>query len=190
MGPESWRKVAWLAIRRSVTWYFYLGVAVAMLTPKALVSQSSAVQSVIEFVAGLVPALSKFVAISDFPEVTGFYFAVMWLLLPVPTLLVFLRWLPSPSMDFKKRVFALIGLPAAIAVILAVVLVLPVPDEYALSYRSGRGIAYLSLLSQFRLGLGLFGSIVYAILAAFIGGWMKFLWASACDLVAILRQRQ
>jgi hypothetical protein len=190
MGPESWRKVAWSGIRRSVTWYFYLGVAVAMLTPKALVSQSSAVQSVIEFVAGLVPALSKFVAISDFPEVTGFYFAVMWLLLPVPTLLVFLRWLPSPSMNFKKRVFAFFGFPVWITAILAVVFVLPVPDGFSLSYRSGRGIAYLSLFSQYRLGLGLFGSIVYAILAASIGIWTKFLWASACDLVAILRQRQ
>lgn len=108
VGPESWRKIAWPAIRRSVAWYFYVGLAVAVLMPAAWVSQSSTIQSVIESVASAVPAVSRFVAISDFPEVTGCYFAMMWLLLPIPTLLVALRWPPLPDATFKQTISLLV----------------------------------------------------------------------------------
>ena len=186
-GPESWRRVAWPAIKQSVTWYFFVGLAVAMLAPRALVSQSSSIQLVIEFVSTVVPALSKFSAISDFPEVTGFYFAVMWLLSPIPTLLVAFRWPPPPRPKFKQTIGILARGPVAVGVILAVFFILPIPEGFAVSYRRGQGIAFLALMSQYRVGLGGLGSMVFAILVGSSGVWLKFVWANVFKLAAMLR---
>lgn len=188
LGLESWRKIAGPAIKRSVAWYFYAGLIIAVFAPRALVSEFYFIQVVIDLVGSVVPALSKFIAISDFPEVTGFYFAVMWLLMPIPTILVAFRWPLPPHLSLKHAMTLLVLGPVGIAILLMVFFVLPIQEGFDLSYRRGQGIAFLAVMSQYRLALGDLGSMALAVLATFVGVWIKFVWASVLKLAMDLRK--
>ncbi len=85
---DIWRKKAWIAIKLSLSWYFLLGLAIAMLTPEQILRGSSLVHFVSNTIALIVPAMPKFIAISTFPEVTALYLAAMWIILPIPVFLV------------------------------------------------------------------------------------------------------
>lgn len=183
VGPESWRKVAWSALMRSVKWYFYLGVAVALFTPGALVRGTPVIGSLIELMSAFVPAIPKFMNLSTFPEVTGLYYSLMWLLLPVPVVLSMLRWSPLPRPTVKQTMIILFLVPLFNLAILLVFFVLPIRENFTLSFRSGQGIMYMTLMSEYRLALGVFASLVFAILAGFTGAWLKFIWVTMLRMV-------
>lgn len=184
---ERWRKTAWLQIKGAVSWYFFLGVAIAIITPNHL-ANNALVRSIIHYVELAIPALPKFVAISDFPGLTAFYFGVMWIVLPIPIAMIVAKWPSLPHPTARQSAIIVFLAPLVVMIILGVLYVLPLPDKFQASYRRGQGIAFLALISQFRLGLGLLMSISFTMLATATGTWIKFVSVQILSLVVANRK--
>ncbi len=150
--------------------YIAIGFTLALM-PADVLTKFPLLQSFANSMAALVPSIDPISRISSFPEVTKLFFAVMWFLMPWAAAGYYstkfwpqfrgwqLAKIPVGGWTAKSILVNVIGLP------IMWLLVYKTWTETGfkpvdITYTGGRGRAFLTLMSEYRLMLGLIGSFM------------------------------
>ena len=150
--------------------YLAIGMILALTLPTDVISTNSLIAAFTTSMSEIVPSINKATSVSKFPEVTKAYFSVMWAMQPVVTAfsLFRLRWTPKAIQMGKVALVSVLGVPMLVLFIY-IALVLPgdVASKIDYGYSSGRGKAFLTLMSTSRPMLGFIGGVVLVVSVLF-----------------------
>jgi hypothetical protein len=163
--------------------YLGLGLLLAAVIPDQGLTWP-ALQALVDMVAHTVPSIDRLAVLSPLPQMTRAFGALMWLALPVFTVLACLR---SPRVPRRIMPWStlLLTMPAAALVVALVGVAAPfffIADAREPDYLGGRGSAGLAFLIKSRIGHGTLGSVIFA----FSSVSLVFLWRVALDYPRVL----
>lgn len=164
-----------MAMRAAYGWYLVIGLMLALLAPRDILSRVPLLDALVGGVAEVIPAVDRFPRVSSFPEVTRLFFAAMWVLFPVATLWFAWRLPVRPQLTTKQRWLVYVVAPLIGLGMLLLTFWFDSDPEPKVSYTSGRGQAFVALMSDWRLGLGIFGSLSLIATSFCFGGWLKYI---------------
>lgn len=157
-------------------WYAWLGLGLALLTPEA-VAQSPLVVELVGWLARWIPSIDRFGGISDLPDVTRFWIAAMWLLMPAATAYhVFRPYSAQPiftfrSMSLREYLIVFVFVPVLCLNELAISFwFYDLLDPYHPGAMADRRVVDAATT---RLGLGGFGSMLFWAQAALLGALLR-----------------
>lgn len=152
----------WNAALRLYLWFAVLGIILALLTPTKILSMLPPLKGLTSFMTSIVPSIDRVTAVSSFPEVTKLYFSLMWIALPAATVIVMLRApaLPVWHFSFSQWAGGILFFPLLFLLLVYVPFTGIGIEPEVLSYTSGRGKAFLTLMSQYRAGLAVIGTLL------------------------------
>lgn len=158
----------WQRPIRAALVYIALGVVLALTLPAEGGALHTWVSPWVEQTKHVIPGISRLASVSAFPAATELFLTVMWCLQPVLTIALIMTLPdPDPKPLGKWLLHTFVLLPALLMLVVYYPLVLYDMQPESLGYARGRGAAFATLLSQYRLGLGLIGSLVLAVSAFF-----------------------
>jgi hypothetical protein len=158
-----------VVLRNALGFYFVLGCAAAVLVPEGLVSPLAPPTRLLDAV---IPGVPNLASASPFPGVMRLFLLVMWLLAPVAAYRVGRAWVWNPRIFQFKRAdqWFLVGVIWLFALFSSAFLFFfPEVDTRSLETNWGRGYGLVRGLTQYRVGLALFGSLWFCIVAATLG---------------------
>ena len=140
--------------------YLVFGFFLALFTSENVLSEHPGFSKFADWMASIVPSINSISSISSFPEVTKFFFAMMWFLAPVVLTITFVRNQPSlekRNISLKELFYIVVGIPLCLFISYKILTETGF-SPHDLAYTGGRGRAFLTMFSQNRLMLGLIGS--------------------------------
>lgn len=142
-----------------------LGVIVALVAPDDILSRSSFLKNYTRWFSDIFPYMNRAAAHSAFPEVTLFFHAVMWSIVPIWLGALYL--IPSSKMvaiktQTDRRWTLLIGYPLFLWLLIYV--------SHFMMFTSSELTRVEMVMSYSRFGLGLCGTAAYA------GGWVAYIY--------------
>jgi hypothetical protein len=141
-------------------------------------------QALVDLVARTVPSIDRLAVLSPLPQMTRAFGAMMWLALPVFTVLACLR---SPRVPLRIMPWStlLLAMPVAVLILALVGVAAPfffIAEAREPDYLGGRGSAGLAFLISSRTGHGTLGSVMFA----FCSFSLVALWRVALDYPRLL----
>lgn len=152
-----------------VLWIAYVitGIFVALGLPESVVSTSAPLGVFADQMAKLIPSIGRLSSVSEFPETTKAYCAVMWSLQPFVLAYTAIRWRITPPMQPLGKVLA-VGFVSLPVLVLFIYVSLMLPGELVTkidgTFSRGHGAALFTLISSSRLMLGALGGIYFVVL--------------------------
>ena len=142
--------------------FLSIGVVLAMATPPKILSLMPGIRPFTDFMGALIPSIERLAAWSKYPDVTRFFFSVMWATVPIQVLLLIrARGLFRPRIDVfrAKRFLTTAGVLSGVFVLtpVAIFLIGGAPEE-----NQGMLIHEVAnrLMQGSRVWLGLLGSAI------------------------------
>lgn len=147
--------------------YVVTGIFVALGLPEGVGSPSTSLGLFADQVAKVIPSIGRLSAVSEFPETTKVYCAVMWSLQPFVLAYTAIRWRITPPIQSLGRVLA-VGVLSLPVLMLFIYVSLTLPGELVTkidgTFSRGHGAALFTLISSSRLMLGMLGGIYFVVL--------------------------
>jgi hypothetical protein len=154
-----------------------LGCLLAFLTPEDILTTNTTFKGFADWMSSIVPSINSISSISSFPEVTKFFFSMMWFCTPIVAGAYFYTkywplsrgWTVPKSRavwSFKNTFFMVFG----IIMMWFIVYKLLTHTGFKpadITYTGGRGKAFLTMLSQNRFALAMVGTLM-TVISAFI----------------------
>jgi hypothetical protein len=154
-----------------------LGCLLALLTPEDILTTNTAFKEFADWMSSIVPSINSISSISSFPEVTKFFFSMMWFCMPLVAAAYFYTkywpffkgWAVPVSRvawSFKNILLAIVF--SLMCWVIVYKLLTETGFKPAdITYVGGRGKAFLTLLSQNRFALAMVGTLM-TVISAFI----------------------
>lgn len=171
-GETKIRELNSTALIRAFRGYFLIGLTIALASPRSVLDSFYLFRMTVEIVSAFIPAVSKLASVSDIPEVVKFYWVAMCVGFPIVTFRVALLWTYSPRIlnatawtKFKTIFswFVLVFLIGWLVVFFGDTSTVALPDNH------GRGGAMIRAIVQTRIGLALFGGLLFCCFAFLVG---------------------
>jgi len=158
------------ALKTALLAYFLVGTVVAVLIPESLL-QPAPIAQALRWFDPLVPGIPRLASISPLPDLMRLFLIVMWLLMPVAAYRVGMAWHWNPRTFVlrKSDQWFLVGVIWTIAAFAFAFLFFFVEVSPSSLDGGGRGKAFVRLLTQYRFGIGIVGSLYFCIIATTIG---------------------
>jgi hypothetical protein len=160
-------------------WYAWLGLGLALLTPEA-VAHSPLVVGLVDGLARWIPSIDRFARISSLPDVTRFWIAAMWLLMPAATAYHALKpYSPPPKFTFgtmRLREYLIVFLLVPLMCLNALGITFwfyDVLDPYRPGALGDSAEVHVAEAASTRLGLGCFGSMLFWAQSALLGALLR-----------------
>jgi hypothetical protein len=161
-----------VVIRNALGFYFVLGCTIALLVPEDVISAVPSLGSLSRLFDYVIPGIPRLAYVSAFPEVMRVFLVVMWILVPVAAYRVGRAWIWNARTFRLKRfdqwfVVGFLWLFALFSFLFLFVFFNV--DPGSLESGGGRGNLFVRSLTQHRVGLAIFGSLWFSIIAATLG---------------------
>jgi hypothetical protein len=168
-----------------------IGLLLATLTPRDVLTRFEYLKSYTTAMTSIVPSIDDLAVHSAFPEVTSFFFGVMWMLVPIQAIVLYLI---GGGLKIEKVLAGLRRIvsstPAAHAALLLLFLSLVFVPLLILGQGQEPSEGWLvhevamRAMSGSRVALGLLGSLLLAVVAvaiALLMQWVKFVVVQITD---------
>lgn len=153
---ESWGRAL-----RVITAYGVGGFLLAFVIPEGLLTRASTLSTLVDAFSTLVPSVNRLSRVSAFPDALRLYWTVMLFAQPFVTVAAWMH-LPKTTRAFESlRQMILVWICVAFLMLLFVYFPIVGRDvgPQDVTMLEGRGKAFFTLATQYRLGLAVIGSL-------------------------------